>query len=61
MPLQAVTLEPLVQGERGVVSIRLLGLAKHAHKKQSTTFYKNEISAQGTNLLTNTSEKFFVA
>ncbi len=40
MPLQVVTLEPLVQGERRVVSIRLLGLAKHAHKKQSTTFYK---------------------
>ncbi|PHM55715.1 hypothetical protein Xhom_02466 [Xenorhabdus hominickii] len=59
MPLQVVTLEPLVQGERRVVFIRLLGLAKHAHKKQSTTFYGDEISAQGTCLLTNTSEKFF--
>ncbi|CAM3214191.1 conserved hypothetical protein [Xenorhabdus nematophila F1] len=61
MPLQVVTLEPLVQGERSVASIRLLGLAKHAHKKQSTTFYRDEISAQGTYLLTNTSEKFFAA
>ncbi|PHM49748.1 hypothetical protein Xmir_01200 [Xenorhabdus miraniensis] len=28
MPLQVVTLEPLVQGERRVVSIRLLGLSQ---------------------------------
>ncbi|BET97890.1 hypothetical protein TCT1_28110 [Xenorhabdus sp. TCT-1] len=61
MPLQVVTLEPLVQGERSVVAIRLPGLAKHAHKKRSTTFYRDEISAQGTSLLTNTSEKFFAA
>ncbi|PHM33271.1 conserved hypothetical protein [Xenorhabdus innexi] len=40
MPLQVVTLEPLVQGEHGVAPIRLLGLAKHAHKKRSTTFYQ---------------------
>ncbi|PHM74355.1 hypothetical protein Xkoz_00906 [Xenorhabdus kozodoii] len=60
MPLQVVTLEPLVQGERRVVAIRLLGLAKLAHKKRSTTFYGDEISAQGTDLLTNTSEKFLL-
>ncbi|PHM46394.1 hypothetical protein Xmau_00805 [Xenorhabdus mauleonii] len=59
MPLQVVTLEPLVQGERSVASIRLLSRAKHAHKKRSTTFYRDEISAQGTYLLTNISEKFF--
>ncbi|PHM26980.1 hypothetical protein Xbud_02550 [Xenorhabdus budapestensis] len=59
MPLQVVTLEPLVQGERGVAPIRLLGLAKHAHKERNTTFYRYEISAQGTSLHTNTSEKIF--
>lgn len=58
MPRQVVTLEPLVQGERSVAPIRLLGLAKHAHKERSTTFYRYEISAQGTYLLTHTSEKF---
>ncbi len=39
MPLQVVTLEPLVQGERSVVSLRLLGRAEHAHRLRSTTFY----------------------
>lgn len=31
MPLQAVTLEPLVQGEHVVIIIRLPGRTGHAH------------------------------
>lgn len=37
MPPQAVTLEPLVQGEYAVVTIRLPGRAGHAHRLQSAT------------------------
>ncbi|SFN07907.1 hypothetical protein SAMN05216516_102253 [Izhakiella capsodis] len=57
MPLQAVTLEPLVQGECVVVAIRLPGLTGHAHKPRSATFCAVEISAQGTGPLANISEK----
>lgn len=32
MPSQAVTLEPLVQGECVVATIRLLGRTEHAHR-----------------------------
>lgn len=59
MPPQAVTLEPLVQGEHNVAVLRLLGLAEHAHQLRSVTFYWFEISAQGTGPLTNISEKFY--
>ncbi len=58
MPPQAVTLEPLVQGECSVTVIRLLGRTEHAHRRWSTTFLWYEISAQGTGPLANISEKF---
>lgn len=58
MPPQAVTLEPLVQGERSVETLRLLGRAEHAHRSGIATFLWYEISAQGTDPLANTSEKF---
>ncbi len=57
MPPQAVTLEPLVQGEYAVATIRLLGRTEHAHRLQSVTLYWYEISAQGTGPLANISEK----
>ena len=57
MPPQAVTLEPLVQGEHAVITIRLLGRTEHAHRLQSVTFCFFEISAQGTGPLANISEK----
>lgn len=57
MPPQAVTLEPLVQGEYAVVTIRLLGQTEHAHRLQSVTLCWYEISAQGTGPLANISEK----
>lgn len=57
MPPQAVTLEPLVQGEYAVVTIRLLGRTEHAHRLQSVTLCWYEISAQGTGPLANISEK----
>ncbi|MGF6559515.1 hypothetical protein ABIA51_000491 [Erwinia aphidicola] len=37
MPPQAVTLEPMVQGEYAVVTIRLLGRTELAHRLQSVT------------------------
>lgn len=58
MPPQAVTLEPLVQGERSVETLRLLGRAEHAQRSGIATFLWYEISAQGTGPLANTSEKF---
>lgn len=58
MPLQAVTLEPLVQGEHVVIVLRLLGRTEHAHRLWSATFCWYEISAQGTGPLANISEKF---
>ncbi len=63
MPPQAVTLEPLVQGEHAVATIRLLGRTEHAHRLQSVTLCWYEISAQGTGPLANISEKqdFIVA
>ncbi len=57
MPPQAVTLEPLVQGEYAVATIRLLGRTEHAHRLRSVTFCWYEISAQGTGPLANISEK----
>lgn len=57
MPPQAVTLEPLVQGECAVATIRLLGRTEHAHRLQSATLCWYEISAQGTGPLANISEK----
>jgi len=60
MPLQAVTLEPLVQGEHVVIVFRLLGRTEHAHRPWSATFCWYEISAQGTGPLANISEKFFL-
>lgn len=57
MPPQAVTLEPLVQGECVVVAIRLPGRTGHAHKPRSAAFCAFEISAQGTGPLANISEK----
>jgi len=57
MPPQAVTLEPLVQGEYAVATIRLLGRTEHAHRLQSVTLCWYEISAQGTGPLANISEK----
>ena len=60
MPPQAVTLEPLVQGECVVTVLRLLGRAEHAHQPWSATFLWYEISAQGTGPLANISEKFFL-
>lgn len=48
MPPQAVTLEPLVQGECVVTVLRLLGRTEHAHQPRSATFLWYEISAQGT-------------
>jgi hypothetical protein len=48
MPPQAVTLEPLVQGECVVTVLRLLGRTEHAHQPWSATFLWYEISAQGT-------------
>ncbi len=59
MPPQAVTLEPLVQGECAVVTIRLLGRTEHAHKLQSATLCFVEISAQGTGPHANISEKIY--
>ena len=59
MPPQAVTLEPLVQGECVVATIRLLGRTEHAHKLRSATFCGNEISAQGTGPHANISEKIY--
>lgn len=59
MPPQAVTLEPLVQGEHNVAVLRLLGRTERAHQPQSITFCWYEISAQGTGPLTNISEKFY--
>ncbi len=38
MPPQAVTLEPMVQGEHAVTIIRLLGRTEHAHKLWIVTF-----------------------
>jgi len=38
MPSQAVTLEPMVQGERAVVIFRLLGRTEHAHRLRIITF-----------------------
>lgn len=58
MPPQAVTLEPLVQGECVVIVLRLLGRTEHAHRPWSATFLWYEISAQGTGPLANISEKF---
>ena len=58
MPPQAVTLEPLVQGECVVIVLRLLGRTEHAHQPRSATFLWYEISAQGTGPLANISEKF---
>lgn len=58
MPPQAVTLEPLVQGECVVTVLRLLGRTEHAHQPRSATFLWYEISAQGTGPLANISEKF---
>lgn len=58
MPPQAVTLEPLVQGECVVTVLRLLGRTKHAHQPWIATFLWYEISAQGTGPLANISEKF---
>jgi len=58
MPPQAVTLEPLVQGEYVVTVLRLLGRTEHAHQPWSATFLWYEISAQGTGPLANISEKF---
>lgn len=58
MPPPAVTLEPSVQGERSVETLRLLGRAEHAHRSGIATFLWYEISAQGTDPLANTSEKF---
>lgn len=58
MPPQAVTLEPLVQGECVVAVLRLLGRTEHAHQPRSATFLWYEISAQGTGPLANISEKF---
>jgi hypothetical protein len=58
MPPQAVTLEPLVQGECVVMVLRLLGRTEHAHQPWSATFCWYEISAQGTGPLANISEKF---
>ncbi len=60
MPPQAVTLEPLVQGECVVTVLRLLGRTEHAHQPWSATFCWYEISAQGTGPLANISEKFFL-
>lgn len=59
MPPQAVTLEPLVQGECSVAVLRLLGRTEHAHRPRSVTFCWYEISAQGTGPLTNIPEKFY--
>ncbi len=58
MPPQAVTLEPLVQGECVVMVFRLLGRTEHAHRPRSATLLWYEISAQGTGPLANISEKF---
>ena len=58
MPPQAVTLEPVVQGECVVTVLRLLGRTEHAHQPWSNTFCFFEISAQGTGPLANISEKF---
>lgn len=58
MPPQAVTLEPMVQGEHSVAAIRLPERIGYAHKQQITTFYVFRISAQGTGPLANISEKF---
>lgn len=58
MPPQAVTLEPLVQGECVVTVLRLLGRTERAHRPWSATFLWYEISAQGTGPLANISEKF---
>ena len=60
MPPQAVTLEPLVQGECVVIVLRLLGRTEHAHRPWSATFLWYEISAQGTGPHANISEKFFL-
>ncbi len=60
MPPQAVTLEPLVQGECSVTVLRLLGRTEHAHRRWIATFLWYEISAQGTGPLANISEKFFL-
>ncbi len=60
MPPQAVTLEPVVQGECVVTVLRLLGRTEHAHQPWSVTFCFFEISAQGTGPLANISEKFFL-
>ncbi len=58
MPPQAVTLEPVVQGECVVVTLRLPGRTGRAHRPRSNTFLFFEISAQGTGPLANISEKF---
>ncbi|TCV07636.1 hypothetical protein EDC54_102194 [Samsonia erythrinae] len=58
MPPQAVTLEPSVQGEHNVAVFRLLGRTERAHQPRSIIFCWFEISAQGTDPLTNISEKF---
>ena len=60
MPPQAVTLEPLVQGEHTVAIIRLPGRTGHAHKLQALHSVWFEISAQGTGPLANISEKFCI-
>jgi len=59
MPPQAVTLEPVVQGECVVTVFRLLGRTEHAHQPWSVTFCFFEISAQGTGPHANISEKIY--
>ncbi len=42
MPLQAVTLEPLVQGERSIATFRLPERSRHAHQRiNHILFFRN--------------------
>ncbi len=61
MPPQAVTLEPLVQGECVVTVLRLLGRTEHAHQPWSATFLWYEISAQGLARLQTSQRNFVLA
>ncbi len=60
MPLWAVTLEPLVQGERDAATLRLLGEPSMLTNHRTSHPYWYKISAQGTRPLANISENFLL-
>ncbi len=59
MSLQVVTLEPLVQGEHSVATLRLLGQTEHAHQTTEHHILScMKYRLRGLSPFTNISEKF---